>query len=58
MPPSTISIAVTTPENLGAPKLTTDGSPLLMSAFELSALIKDEAEKMVRQIMEAKEKEA
>ena len=57
MPTSTVLTAATTPER-GAPKLRTDGSQVGMTASELSTLVREEAEKMVRQIMEAKEKEA
>ena len=57
MPTSTVLTAATTPER-GAPKLRMDGSQVGMTASELSTLVREEAEKMVRQIMEAKEKEA
>lgn len=53
---STMSTTVATPER-GAPKLRIDGSQVGMTGSELSTLVREEAEKMVRQIMEAKEKE-
>ena len=63
---STASIATMTPESrarhqttseTGALKLREDGSPVPMTAVELSALVEERAEKRFRQFMEAKEKE-